>query len=287
MTGWLTWKGLELEPDERRACRRAGLEAADFARLGPLEIVGATAEEIREPRAMLLARRASLLQVLTPTWVATVQRLGVTDRADLAARSADDLFDTWQVASPYTSPDIYKTLAEKIAAAGGPTYPVPDDEALIRRAWSRRWSGEPVEVRTNRRLRIPAVGVNAPISLTNATSGHPVPSLNQRRVAVADEEHPDVFIGHWQWAGRYGAFLRLDAVGIGDEVELLGHQDRRLRVGMVVRGRAPLRVRHSQRQVVLMTPPHLRWRPWCLDWGDPELDPERTPVQVVVIAEPA
>jgi hypothetical protein len=36
---------------------------------------------------------------------------------------------------------------------------------------------------------------------------------------------------------------------------------------------------------MLLTPPHLRWRPWCADWNMPDLDPETTPVQVVVAAE--
>lgn len=77
MTGWLTWQGLELEPEERRACRRAGLEAADFARLGPLEIVGATAGEISEPRALLLGRRASLFHPHLPLRYARKGSAGV------------------------------------------------------------------------------------------------------------------------------------------------------------------------------------------------------------------
>ena len=286
-SSWLTWAGLGMTTEERRACRRAGLVPSDFAVAEPLDVVAATDEAIDEPRAERLVARASLLELFTPTWADNFERFGIGSRRELAARTADELFLVWQ-ASPYTRPDMHRILAEKIHAAGGPRpEPVPDDE-LVRRQWAHRYGNRSPGTPTKHRLRIPAIDVNAPVwSADGAERDHwpPPPPLDHRAVAVATIGHDRlVAVGHWQWAGHVAAFLRLDDLGPGDEVALTGDgEPRHWSVTSVDRGAAPLALPHAG--LVLLTPPHPRWRPWCHDWGQPDLDPEATPVQVVVAAD--
>ena len=283
---WVTWANLGVTRDERTALRRAGLAAVDLAALQPLDLVAASGEVVSEERAAALTKRASLLEVVTPVWVGAFERVGVTDRAELARRHPDELFDAWQDVSPYTRPDIYRILAEKVVAAGGPDYPIPSDDELIRRAWVRRFGHGPDPEPTGLRLRLPTLKVSA--SVVRAAlggAGVPRPPLKPSEVAVADDTHPRVVVGHWQWAGTFAAFLRLEHIARGDPVELVsGRAATRFVAVEMARGAAPLAVPSGD--LVLLSASHLRWPPWLSDWNLPaDADLERTWVQVAVTAE--
>jgi hypothetical protein len=104
-----------------------------------------------------------------------------------------------------------------------------------------------------------------------------VPAIDHRAVTVDDVDEPSLAVGHWNWNGRRAAFFRLEDVVPGDEV-LLGA--RRWVVERVVRGLAPTA---CEGDLVLRTPPHLRWRTWVRTWDlQPDVDPERTHLQVAV-----
>ena len=286
-SSWLTWAGLGIRADERRACKRAGIAAADFAVLAPLDVVAATEEVIDEHRADHLVRRAGLLEIVTPAWADGFEGKGVRSRQDLAARSADELFLLWQD-DPYTRPDMYRILATKIHAAGGPLAKPVADAELVRRAWVHRYGEDTPGARGRRRLRIPSLKLNAPVWEAGERAVPPPPPLDHRGVSVAtrdDDRLRLVVVGHWQWAGHFAAFLRLDALEPGDEVLLTeGKRTQPFAVVDVRRGVAPLPLPDAP--LTLLTPPHRRWAPWCREWGVPDLDPERTPVQVVVTAAP-
>ena len=284
-SSWLTWAGLGIRADERRACKRAGIAAADFAVLAPLDLVAATGEVIDEARADHLVRRAGLLEIVTPAWADGFAGKGVRSREDLAARSADDLFLVWQD-DPYTRPDMHRILARKIHAAGGPPPSVVSDEELVRRAWVHRYGEQSPGTRGRRRLRIPSLKVDAPVWEAGDRTEPPPPPLDHRGVTIARRDDDRLLVvGHWQWAGHFAAFLRLDALAPGDEVLLTdGRSTRDFAVFDVQRGVASLPV--ADAPLTLLTPPHRRWAPWCREWGLPDLDPERTPVQVVVTAAP-
>ena len=282
-SSWLTWAGLGLDATERKACRRAGLAATDVATMRPLDLVAATDELVDEVRADHLVRRAGLLQLFTPARVDRLERFGVRSREDLASRDADELFLVYQE-NPYTRPDMHRILAEMIHVAGGPPpVPVPDDE-LVRRQWVHRYGDRSPGTRGKRRLRIPTLQVNAPVWEADAdgVGPWPPPPLDHRGVSVAERDGRIVVVGHWQWAGHFAAFLRLEDLGPGDEIELTGAGT--FAVQSVARGVAPVGLPESA-ALTLLTPPHHRWPPWCREWGLPGLDPEATPVQVVVAAD--
>ncbi len=283
---WITWANLGVTPDERKALRQAGMAAVDLAVLEPLDLVAATGEVVSEERAETLTKRASLLEVVTLQWVRSLGRVGVTDRADLADRHPDELFAAWQQVSPYTNPDTYRILAGKVVAAGGPDYPTPSDQDLIRRAWVHRFGDGPDPEPTGLRLRLPTLKVSASVVRgAPDDAGVPRPPLKPNEVAVCDDSGPGVVVGHWQWAGKFAAFLRLEHLATGDPIEVTHGPDADSFVAVdVVRGEAPLAVPPAD--LVLLSAPHLRWPPWLADWDLPaDADLERTWVQVAVIAE--
>ena len=286
----VTWSALGVSAEEKRALRAAGLAAVDLLRMAPLDLVVATDDAVDVARAEHLVERARLLERFTLVWVEKFASHGITSCEDLAAQSPDDLFLQWQDTSPYTRPDAYRILAGKVADAGGPTFPIPSDDELVRRAWVHRFGDHEPGEATGGRLRILALGVSAPVWSAEVVAGIPVPPLDHRAVSVAGdaEDGPLVVVGHWQWAGHFAAFLRLEELQPGDDVELADGDGatRRFVVTGVRRGPAPLpRPANEPPALLLLSPPHLRWKPWCADWDDPDLDPERTFVQVAVDAE--
>jgi hypothetical protein len=127
-------------------------------------------------------------------------------------------------------------------------------------------------VRTSLRLRIPSIVANAPVA-----TGAPVPAIDHRVVTVDDVERPSLVVGHWNWNGRRGAFLRLEDVAPGDEVQLGA---RSWVAERTVRGVAPVACGGD---LVLRTPQHLRWPPWVRSWDLPaSVDPERQHLEVAV-----
>ena len=296
--GWITWANLGVDGDERRALRRAGIAPGDLETLAPLDLVVATDELVDEARATALQGRSSLLRIATPAWVRSLERAGVRDRADLASRDPLELFDTWQQVSPYTNPGIVRYLATTIEDAGGPRRAtLPDAAALVRRAWWRRFADgdgdgdghDVLATRSNLRLRIEALRVDAPV--VDVPDGRP--PLRHDEVAVDDPAVPTTFVGHWQWAGHFAPFLRLETLAPGASIEVRAGRSATTgyEVTAVLRGAAPLDLDdRSGDVIVLVTPPHLRWPPWLRDWGLPGGDDddvlERTWVQTAVVASP-
>ena len=287
--GWITWANLRITAEERRALRRAGIAPHDLETLSALDLVAATEELVTEERAARLKGRASLLRIATPAWVRSLERAGIRDRQDLAGRDPLDLFDTWQQVAAYTRPDVYQYLVSTIEAAGGPAHPVPDDITLIRRAWVRRFGeGDGTDpAKTRLRLRIESLRVNAPV--VHLADGRP--PLRHTEVATDDPVAPTTFVGHWQWAGRFAPFLRLESLAPGSIVEVgSGRTMVTYEAVAVLRGAAPLGTDElPDGSIRLITPPHLRWAPWLRDWDLPasdEAELERTWVQVAVVAAP-
>ena len=276
---------------EKLAFRTAGLRATELLGMAPVDLVAASDEAVDEARAERLVERARLLERFTLVWVDKFADEGIESCAELAAQTADELYLRWQDSNPYTRPDAYRILAGKIADAGGPTFPVPPDDELVHRAWVHRFGGREPGAPTGGHLRIPALELRAPVWSAEVVDGVPVPPLDHRAVTIGGRRAngPVVVVGHWQWAGHFAAFLRLEQLRPGDDLELAEAADadvRRFVVTAVRRGRAPLpRPKEEAAALLLQSPPHFRWKPWCAEWGEPDLDPERTPVQVAVAAE--
>lgn len=295
---WLTWAGLDVDPDERKALRRAGVAPADVAQLGVDAVVAASNDVVTPDRADVLVRRATLLEVATPQKLVLLERLGVRDGADLAARTPEELFLLAQDISPYTGPVAYDVFAALIHAARG------DESARstsdwwlgerkrtgldpVRMAWNHRYGRHPDPYPTKQRLRIPAIKVNAWIRVVDIDeSGLPVPPLTDG--VTVPHTWSGVVVGHWTWAGRHGAFFRLEQAAVGAEVEVVDRRDvRRYEIADVVRGIAPLAVDAPTDGLLLLTPRHLRWPVWFKTWDLPSgADPEQTWVQVAARARP-
>lgn len=300
---WLTWSGLDADREERSAFRRAGITATDLLQLTVADVVGATDDLVTEGRAAELLRRATLLEIATPAKVANLERAGVRDRDDLAARDPDELLCAFHDTSPYTGPVTHDGLAALIHAARGgigerstPAWWLAQRQRSgfdpMRIAWRHRYGNGSEPWPTGRRLRIKSLRVNAPVAVAELDARRvPLPPFRHTDVTVAlttTKERGVTFVGHWMWAGRHGPFLHLEKLVPGSVVEVVDGRARdAYEITEVVRGIAPLDVAPPRDGILLLTPPHLRWLPWFKTWDLPAgTDPEQTWVQVAAIAEP-
>lgn len=295
----VTWAGLGVNRAERDLLRRAGFVPSELAHREPLDLVAATDEAITRRRARELTDRASLLQAMTPAKADMIYRLGVTNRADLAARTVDELFAEWQNVLPYTHPAVYDRLASLIETARGTTsermsvewwqgHRAREGIDPVLMAWEQRFGPAADDRPSSWRLRLPQLGLQSQIVIGSIDHvGLPRPPRQPKVVAVDDAEDPRVLMGHWQWAGRHGAFLRLENASAGDAVQLRSDScSRDYVVENVTRGLAPLSIKAEPARLVLMTPPHLRWPELIEHWNLPaDCDLERAWIQISVTAD--
>lgn len=278
----VTWAGLAVTDAERNALRRAGFTPAGLAERHPLDLVTSTDESIDEDRALHLTARSGLLGLMTPAKADMLAELGVADRRDLACRTAEELFVLYQDVSPYTHPAVYDRLATLIELAKGSTGERTTVEwwrrrreregvDLVRLAWQRRFGPGPEERATAWSLRVPALRLQANVAVGSRDArGGVRPSFQPDVVTADDGADPRFVVGHWKWAGRNGAFLRLEELAAGDAVELrdgrthFRYAVEEVRCGLVEDARATQRY-----ELTLTTPPHLRWPQSVSHWDLP------------------
>lgn len=289
---------LRLTREERKALRAAGLEAADLRHMAALDVVAATEEVIDEERADLLVRLAECVgRGISPNHALTAFDLGVKDAADLANRSPEQLFFAHLDASARTHALGFDLLARSVYLAG---IDEPDPKLLPIAAWTkhredsgydpllaywRHLHGADTQLsrRTRSRLRMPTLGVTAPVFEGGPDpDGALVRPLGQRDVVTAVLGGSRRVVGHWMWRGGHGAFMRLEDLRPGDGVRL---GDDWFRITAVDMQEASADLESRGADLLLFTPPHRR----AGVIGLPEMLPpvQRGTLQVVARASSA
>lgn len=295
-----TAAALGLAADERRALKAAGLVPSDLLHMNAMDLVAATEEAIDDERARDLVDIASLVAAgIGKGFSRTLVARGIRGRADLASRSAEDLFVELLDTTARTHPMSYDHFALCIYLARTEK-PSPRLQAIgewtrqreergfdpLLMYWRHRHGDDvPMPAKTGRRLRIPTLKVSAPI-YTGATdrTGQLVTPLGQQDVVRNAGDPLRLLVGHWMWRGGHGAFARLEDLRPGDGLRV---GDDWYAVSSVAKAPAPadLDADAEHGAIVLATPPHRR----AGVIGLPEsLEPvERGTLQVVVHADPA
>lgn len=302
-TAKATADALRLTRDERSALRRAGLTAGDLVSMDADAIVAATYEEIAEARADLLVRLAAFvaLGIGTNPALTLLERLGVQDLDDLVTREPAELFIANVERCAHTHPGIYDSFCRAIYLArcaldgvsATPERYLPVTWARERETngidpmafvWRARHPDAIPPTPTKDRLRLPTIGVSAPIHDGSQPTTEPVGQSEVVRTILADGT--TVFVGHWMWNGGYGPFARLDHLMAGDGVDVASAWYAVDRVEHHVGGERPLvseDVDHGD--IVLATPFHRRVGEIGME--DDVAPVERSTLRVIARCRPA
>lgn len=271
-----TADALRLTRDERSALRRAGLTAGDLVRMDADAIVAATYEEIGQARADLLVCLASFvaLGIGTNPSLTLLERLGVRDLDDLVTRDPAELFIANVEQCAHTHPGIYDSFCRAIYLArcaldgdsATPERYLPVTWARERETkgidpmafvWRSRHANATPPTPTKRRLRMPTIGVSAPIHDGSQPAMEPVGQHEVVQSVLANGT--TVFVGHWMWNGGHGPFARLDHLMAGDGVDVASAWYAVDRVEHHVGGERPLVGEGlDDGDIVLATPLHRR-----------------------------